>query len=124
MWQGKGGKHELLRVSRWAGEHVQRETFTSIINLEPLIGSLEGAFSICLQRRRRARAAWSSPQPRPGWLLEWAPSSLLEQGHPNLPLALLCWLSPAAPGEDGFPSLLSSRAAGYCLPLYQPSKFP
>lgn len=47
---------EMLQVSRQAGEHVQQETSVGIVNLDPLIGSLEEAFSICLQRGR-ARAA-------------------------------------------------------------------
>lgn len=40
----------MLQVSRQAGEHVQQETSMGIINLDPLIGSLEEAFSICPQR--------------------------------------------------------------------------
>lgn len=43
-------KAMMLQVSRQAGEHVPQETSMGIVNLDLLIGSLEEAFSICLQR--------------------------------------------------------------------------
>lgn len=57
-WQGADWEAGAAPGQRAAWrEHVQQETCTSIVNLEPLIESLEGDFSICLGRRR-ARAAW------------------------------------------------------------------
>lgn len=138
--RAKTGKYETLQVSRQAGEHVQQETSTGIVDLDPLTGSLEEAFSICLQRGR-ARATSRRLEQDDYWSLQgWQqlpcnelhlPSprgaSWTRDTHHNMSLApfpLPSLLSPAAPGEDEFPLLLSSLAAGYCLPLYQPSKFP
>lgn len=137
---GKTGKHETLQVSGQAGEHVQQETSTGIVNLDPLIGSLEEALSICLQRGGAGAAPRRLEQdddhPPRCWhqlfcddfylpLLR-AVSWTRDTRHNIVPgpFPLPCLLGPAAPGEDEFPFQLSSLAAGYCLPLYQPSKFP
>lgn len=118
--RGKTGKHDLLQVSGRAGEHVQQETF---INLEPLIGSLEGAFSICL-RRRRARVTLRRLEQH-GMSSIFPLCNLLDQGHSHtLLLALLSWLSPAAPGEDEFLSLLSSQCCWLLLTPVSAIKVP
>lgn len=137
MEGGRVGSVQGSGSAGQAGEHLQQETSTGVVNLDLLIGSLEEAFSICSQggRARAAQAGRSSVRGMAAGPCEADISSparistfprrqhLLDAGHAMWHVPGQLHL-PTSPGEDEFLTLLSSLAAGYWLPPYQPSKFP
>lgn len=137
MEGGRVGSVRGGRSAGQAGEHLQQETSTGVVNPDLLIGSLEEASSICSQggRARAAQAGRSSVRGMAAGPCEADISSparistfshlqqLRDEGHTTWHIPSPFHL-PTSPGEDEFLTLLSRLAAGYWLPPYQPSKFP